>query len=817
MPKNSTNSFINDIPLPASQNFRLLKERGIEFIQEHSGSIWTNLNPSDPGITILDQLCYALTELGYCNDFSIEDLLTGPDGKLKIDDQFFLPEKILTTSPVTINDYRKYLIDEMDLVDNVVIVAVENTAMNIYRVYLLLSENVEEAARTSVCMNAFFILNKSRNLGELFLVPKVLVTRLWWLHGNIELSDPRNEEIFFEKLNQAICNFIFPGISPGSYDEFMSQGFAADDIFNGPALKNGWLPGAFPGQKRNRLEVNDLINIIGAVPGVERCAISGFSKDKDGDLVNAISSSDDEVLRIDLSLLKTKTGISPVLRFFEDAGPGVLSGNAFNRSLKSLHESEAKPGVDTAAGLPVSTFRDVNTYYSIQNTFPEIFAVGSDTVSSNATDIQIAKSRQLKGYLTLFDQVMANQFSQLANIDKLFSFKNAVTAAPSDERSFYAKKNDYEKRFPVYPVPYKSFSPTYFFQSLYHIPQVRPLLKDNDRFMFDTLIESEALREENSWIAYKQNPYNAYIRGLQKILDDGSDNLARRNEILDHLLARHGESPRVINAVIDGSVYSGDRQKDRVIYKSLYLQNLDQLSYSRMRGYNFAGANDPNLIPSGFEDFKNQNPQDPDYDFITNSEQLDQTEKLSPQDFVNYSALELSVCLLFGLRACYSNYIYSGINTAYLQISQEIGQALWLIMNRRGILFIETGLLHYCVNDPKFGGNANADEVVTDNTLLIIIPAFIPSLNTEEFKKRLDIFLQYSLPINLTTNASPQGYSVHYAETKLLEKLIPAFGAWQTDMRYQPVVGDDDYAPGVGLKQSAAFLSGLLAEMKEKR
>lgn len=62
------NHIINT-PLPKSQDFESLKAEGLAYIQQYGGKDWTNLNASDPGVTILEQVCYALTELGYCNDF----------------------------------------------------------------------------------------------------------------------------------------------------------------------------------------------------------------------------------------------------------------------------------------------------------------------------------------------------------------------------------------------------------------------------------------------------------------------------------------------------------------------------------------------------------------------------------------------------------------------------------------------------------------------------------------------------------------------------------------------------------------------------
>ena len=56
--------------------FADLKREGIESVQNLSGKNWTDYNLHDPGITILEQLCYALTEIIYQADFDVADLLS---------------------------------------------------------------------------------------------------------------------------------------------------------------------------------------------------------------------------------------------------------------------------------------------------------------------------------------------------------------------------------------------------------------------------------------------------------------------------------------------------------------------------------------------------------------------------------------------------------------------------------------------------------------------------------------------------------------------------------------------------------------------
>lgn len=67
-----TQNSIQSGPLPADQNITFLKQEGIRYLKAMAGQTWSNYNDSDPGVTILEQLCYALTELGYVNSFPLK-------------------------------------------------------------------------------------------------------------------------------------------------------------------------------------------------------------------------------------------------------------------------------------------------------------------------------------------------------------------------------------------------------------------------------------------------------------------------------------------------------------------------------------------------------------------------------------------------------------------------------------------------------------------------------------------------------------------------------------------------------------------------
>ncbi|NTU58403.1 MAG: hypothetical protein HGB00_05725 [Chlorobiaceae bacterium] len=99
--------------LEPSQDFAYLRSKGIEFIEQLSSRWWTDYNSHDPGITILEALCYAITDLGYRTGWDIGDLLAEPPGSAATEpcQPFFTARQILTVNPLTADDYRRILID----------------------------------------------------------------------------------------------------------------------------------------------------------------------------------------------------------------------------------------------------------------------------------------------------------------------------------------------------------------------------------------------------------------------------------------------------------------------------------------------------------------------------------------------------------------------------------------------------------------------------------------------------------------------------------------------------------------------------------
>src|ERR1700750_1467402 len=97
--------------LRSDEDYAFLRQAGLDYIEELGSALWTDYNEHDPGITILEALCYSITELGFRTSFPIKNLLTGVDGTISNSQTFFTAKEILTQSALNIDDYRKILID----------------------------------------------------------------------------------------------------------------------------------------------------------------------------------------------------------------------------------------------------------------------------------------------------------------------------------------------------------------------------------------------------------------------------------------------------------------------------------------------------------------------------------------------------------------------------------------------------------------------------------------------------------------------------------------------------------------------------------
>ena len=99
---------MTDAPL----DFTALRAKAIAAAQDASGNIWTDYNLHDPGVTLMEQTLFGLTEVAYMGDHTVRDLLTAPDAEFSPADlALFDPRIVLAGRPVTRADLASLLSD----------------------------------------------------------------------------------------------------------------------------------------------------------------------------------------------------------------------------------------------------------------------------------------------------------------------------------------------------------------------------------------------------------------------------------------------------------------------------------------------------------------------------------------------------------------------------------------------------------------------------------------------------------------------------------------------------------------------------------
>jgi len=572
-----------------SLNFTELRKKGLEYIQELSGDVWTDYNSHDPGVTILEQLCYSLTDIAYRTSLPVKDLLTTgneipPDIKKNA---FLTPSSILSSHPVTLKDTRKMIFDRFEEILNVWIVTKEGKGYEeqlngINKIEILPKPNFLKSISDPNKKDNFLkevnnFLHENRNIGEYYNDALLLEPQAIDIEFNIYVNEQVDLEKTIAGLFLKLLEFVYCPIQYNSFDEMKEAGYSMEETFSGPKLNRGFIRDdnlknrlkSIPSKEsvkddisKNRLKsihIDELQKLLSKVDGIFTCVVKPFNingvkedqievdKDKffhlleDENSRNFIDNRFDRIYKnmtvfvnnIELPIYNKQK----INNLFSEAWSKKHRGYPIGNSLKELSNNN---------------FRNPKEYYSVQRHFPIIYGIGEEGLSKNEPEERKVKALQLKAYLMLFEQHMANHLAQLGNLSEFFNVDF---------------ENGQEK--------------TYFTQWMNSIPDIDKLANEN-------------IPKIESYLESKHIFFN------------------RKNRIYNHLLARFGEDlsdiPWKISHRLNMIPNEDEYNRILLLKKSQFLMNIEKLSYYRARGECFLPdepyAENPKYIwtPSGLED-----------------------------------------------------------------------------------------------------------------------------------------------------------------------------------------------------------------------
>jgi hypothetical protein len=463
-------------PEPALE-LQALYDEGLEHARRLARAQWTDHNTHDPGITMLELACYALTELAYRHTLPLADRLAcgGPA-------QFHAPEAVLPQRAFTADDWRRLAIDLpgiknawLEPVTDQRLVADlrrrelrrdppthdqwrEVTLGGLHRLRVEFMDHVgTQAARQAVLAALRSALHASRNLCEDFIEVRAVRAQYFALCAEVDLTPDADVVEAAARLLFDIGLALAPPVRPQSLAERLAAGEALPDIVRGPLPQHGFVDDAQLAATTlpTDIRLSDLIGVAMDVPGVRSIRdarlnpVRRADEDDDGgiDADPAEVQGDAEVVanpwrvpvragrlpRLALSLGRlvfSKRGL-PVMGFNLAQMPAAVATR-----LAALREAERRRAeVDIQVTLPTPPLgqaRPLAHWDSFQLDFPALYGIGAQGLGARATDQRRAQALQLQGWLLFFDQAMADQLALLAAAPQRLSVAPAALQSVAD-------------------------------------------------------------------------------------------------------------------------------------------------------------------------------------------------------------------------------------------------------------------------------------------------------------------------------------------------------------------------------------------------
>ncbi len=569
---------ITNDPLEPGMDYTRLRNEGQQLITRLAGQVWTDHNVTDPGITLLESLCYAITDLSYRLGFDMQDLLAKNPDSHATAKQFFSAGEILPVNPQTAIDYRKLLID-INGVKNAWLEKAESceipvaydpataslsfpvttaetdhlrTLNGLYRVLLELDGSEQG---DTVIERVKKRLHQFRNVGEDFSEVRVLVNDEITIKAGIEIHHDADVNEILADVYIALNHYLSPTPEFYTLDERLASGHRVEDIFKGPVLDHGFLDDdeLLRFQRGTELHTADIITLL--------LDIDGIAAVKKVRLSQGRQSPVDWILKIS-DPANTKPVLKPLVQFFDDndvtfsthEGTATVLPNKdiVIRKVEAYQARERKTVIDPIISQdlspPAGRYRSLTDFVSVQNELPGNYGVGRHGLSDSASELRQAQAKQLQAYLMVFDQLLLNYLVQLAHTRELFAVRPDRGIAEAE-----------------------SPSPTYF----------------------TTELSSDVAGVEDIIAGYG----SGYSSKLASTVTEPDIDTDRMNRVLNHLLARHGQdftSAATLYPLTgdNGNLTGRISTAVKVIpAKQRFLQDYADLSRNRTKGFDYTDVN----------------------------------------------------------------------------------------------------------------------------------------------------------------------------------------------------------------------------------
>ena len=513
--------------LPIGLDYFGLRAEGVNLLQALSGNVWTDYNEHDPGVTILEALCYALTDLSNRARQPIPDLLAPAPGQAPRADSPLVPAPAaFANHPVTTKDYRKIVLGDAELRQQVRNVWMKPRrdfpGQYIVRVGLYYDADTlrppaptgpppgaAAVDRAALAGQLLRTLNQHRSLGEQFTKVVFLEPYLVGIGGRLDMQGTQLPEDVLAEALWRVYTIFQPTVARHALASWPSLPGRPEELLAGPLLDQELLlERDFRAQPRQlgTAQLHAELSTLPSLSGVDGLSLYEPGQTKPAVLVG-LRNSQELLLDVESSLRRLSVSYRGALVSvnLEQAR------HKFEQRRAEQQRAQRQPLTTARAAAPEGPGRYLNLgrYDSIQHDFPAVYGLETDALPLGTSPARRAHTWQLKGYLLFFEQLMANFCAQLSHVETLL----AAQPATHEQQLFAQRPTD------VPDLEYLLDEPG------------RPLQPPTPDTRADELPEAAGAPDTTADFNHSY---------LHRLAEDPSALRRRRDKLLNHLLARFG-------------------------------------------------------------------------------------------------------------------------------------------------------------------------------------------------------------------------------------------------------------------------------------
>ncbi len=413
-------------PAEGEDLYSNLQQSTLDRLQQLSGEVWTDYNPHDTGVTIADVANYALTELAYKLGFDLEDYLTDSNGTYCSEHYgLFSSAKAYPVSPVTADDYRKLILANFPMIENVKVETAEGNN-GVYNFRLRLSPFLRENDYLIQQVRSFFYMHRNlcENIGEVSIVD----TKDLAFTAEIEILPEADATEILAKVFYTAMKYLAGSVHMKSIKDQATEDFIAEEWYDGPV---GNLKISIPNQKDTETELYWKFMGINGIVSLKTCYFYEVKDDEEILLTKSNLKTDFKdgyslIIPKNLDNIKIRVQQKEVfvdINRLREKLQALYFTRGTSRMRFFLHDHKNGNQNDSKEQIRKANYRNVYEHYPISNDLPRYYRIGGKDNKSYESSQKDKEddAKNFGGYLKLFDLVIERGLSELDGVKQLLS------------------------------------------------------------------------------------------------------------------------------------------------------------------------------------------------------------------------------------------------------------------------------------------------------------------------------------------------------------------------------------------------------------